>query len=160
MIIVDPYITFGDEFNFSITNAVCLCVPRRQIFDVFSVNFWLRTPLGKKTGKKVPVEHWMGIFRIINYETWRFQWYQNHLYYNLFPCWLKIGHTLLPLHAFFYKHHRYKHRQSEIWPKNKHHPSTSPSLTSISTYNFSTQWFVLFSSHVFHIRQYMILRSS
>ena len=36
------------------------------------------------------------------------------------------------LHAFFYKHHLYKHRQPEIWPKNKHHPSTSPSLTSMS----------------------------
>ena len=45
---------------------------------------------------------------------------------------------------FFYKHHHYKHHQPIIWPKNKHHPSTSPSLTSIFTYNFSTQWFVFF----------------
>ena len=45
---------------------------------------------------------------------------------------------------FFYKHHRYKHRQPEIWPKNKHHPCTSPNPSSISTYNFSTQWFIFF----------------
>jgi len=47
-------------------------------------------------------------------------------------------------HTYFFKHHCYKHRQPDIWPKNEHHPSTSPSLTSISTYNFSTQWFVFF----------------
>ena len=45
---------------------------------------------------------------------------------------------------FFYKHHLYKHRQPEIWPKNKHHPSTSPSLTSISTNDCLTHWFVSF----------------
>ena len=31
----------------------------------------------------------------------------------------KLNYTL------FYKHHRYKHRQPEIWPKNKHYPGTS-----------------------------------
>ena len=43
------------------------------------------------------------------------------------------------VHAFFHKHHRYKHRQPESLTKNKHQPNTSPSLTSISTYNFSKQ---------------------
>ena len=37
---------------------------------------------------------------------------------------------------FFYKHHLYKHRQPEIWPKIKHHPSTSPSLTFLEPINF------------------------
>ena len=37
---------------------------------------------------------------------------------------------------FLYKHHHYKHRQPQIWPKIKHHLSTSLSLTSLQHTNF------------------------
>ena len=40
------------------------------------------------------------------------------------------------IHAVFYKHSLYMHRQPEIWPKIKHHPSTSPSLTLLTHTNF------------------------
>ena len=33
---------------------------------------------------------------------------------------------------FFYKHHRYKHRQPENWPKIKHRLSTIASLIVLS----------------------------
>ena len=36
---------------------------------------------------------------------------------------------------FFCKHRRYKHRQPQIWPKIKHHLSTSLSLTSLQHTN-------------------------
>ena len=36
---------------------------------------------------------------------------------------------------FLYKHHRYKHREPLIWPKIKHHLSTSLSLTSLQHTN-------------------------
>ena len=36
---------------------------------------------------------------------------------------------------FLYKHHRYKHREPQIWPKIKHHLSTSLSLTSLQHTN-------------------------
>ena len=56
--------------------------------------------------------------------------------------------TLLPIvdgiHAsFFYKHHPYKHREPEIWPKIKHHLSTTLSLTFTFKYNFSIRLFVM-----------------
>ena len=54
-------------------------------------------------------------------------------------------------HAFFYKHLCYKHRQPEIWPKNKHHPSTTPSLTSITAYKF-------FSSIIHDISSFIIFQ--
>ena len=50
----------------------------------------------------------------------------------------------LRLHAFFYKHHRYKHRQPEIWPKNKHHPSTSPTSLQLPHTNFAVQLLMIF----------------
>ena len=30
------------------------------------------------------------------------------------------------IHAFFYKHQRYKHREAQNWPKNKHILCTTP----------------------------------
>ena len=44
--------------------------------------------------------------------------------------------TLPGLHAFFYKHHLYKHRQPQICPKVKHHPSTNLSLKTFARINF------------------------
>ena len=45
------------------------------------------------------------------------------------------------LHAFFYKHHLYKHRETQIWPKIKHHLSTILSLTWLWHTIFSFQFF-------------------
>ena len=72
---------------------------------------------------------------------------------NFFRCFLRWGRnsttatTLLLLFIqyilifkintrfFFYKHHHYKHREPYIWPKIKHHLSTSLSLTSLQHAN-------------------------
>ena len=47
---------------------------------------------------------------------------------------------------------RYKHLQPKIWPKIMHHPSTTPILTFISTFYFSTL-ICIFLSQALHIRK-------
>ena len=43
------------------------------------------------------------------------------------------------VHALFHKHHLYKHREPQIWPKTKHHLRTSLSLTSLQHTNLFKQ---------------------
>ena len=45
---------------------------------------------------------------------------------------------------FLYKHHFYTHRQPDIWPKPKHHPSTILSITLLTHTNF-VFWISCFS---------------
>ena len=79
------------------------------------------------------------------WETWRTKYSVFHVRaIGPIQChWLgfvgvKIKNTIWYVHTrfFLYKHHHYKHRQPQIWPKIKHHLSTSLSLTSLQHTNF------------------------
>ena len=63
------------------------CTPWRQIILTFLSKISIIAPLTLANVKKIPGNHCMGIFSMINFETLRFQWYQFRLDNNLFPCW-------------------------------------------------------------------------
>ena len=100
---------------------------------------------------------------------WKFQgdWVSRNIFMTFFATSLDSKSSFMvkilikTLTRFFYKHHLYKHREPENWPKVKHHLSTSPSLKSeqcnaflqrikSSSYNFSQVHFMFFLQFMIH----------
>ena len=100
-----------------------------QDFWANTLEFELRPPNSSYSNRTLKEERF-SVFHVF-YASWIIDFEENP--FSMQYVYLGVRYTL------FHKHHRYKHHQPEIWPKHKHQPSTSPSLTSIFTYIYLTQ---------------------
>ena len=82
---------------------VCLFVCFWCVFDVKTAVFWIGTVAFKHWIKKIQKKLWTEIFDMLNYITFWFEWYQIHIFNNVFVCFSLFAIVCLFICLFIYE---------------------------------------------------------